>query len=437
MPTLIHPKPRIFFNVTPIHPTGLTQVDLGEVDEDEESTRTRYSSLPPTPTRAEHNLKEARHQSLPPLTGDTEPPTQLPSLEEVDENDCSAEEMESPFTKDGNSTKDGAGTSSETGAVQNDARLRASHGAIIPRSITGIKKEAIKTCWFMLELGDLFINQFYSARHGAQVLQVWLLVPKDGSKEYIWQQVRENEKTYHPKLKNRTWPFSQTTHGRSLRGSSVIQIVDKEPCLKLSWVEWRSLGGESVDRDACKLSGYRREEAQCALRSARFMDASKHAKNKVGWEEEKRALVKYIPKPIRAGSCREPVVERGHAVHGECGRRIRPVRREAPLLLCCCALVGTMDIVIINLRKERGVVGTSEEDLAKRGSCCWLLEPASSDTLKRKLDQPCPTTCASMQQTVAGSDYDTQIHYHLSSTATTTITKDKCIQKFCGKFSSM
>ncbi|KAH8976922.1 hypothetical protein EDB86DRAFT_3093780 [Lactarius hatsudake] len=225
MPTLIHPKPHIFFNMTPIHPTGLTQVDLGEVDKDEESTWTRYSSLPSTPTRAEHNLKEARHQSLPPLTGDTEPPTQLPSLEEVDENDCSAEEMESPFTKDGNSTKDGTGTSSETGAVQNDARLRASHGAIIPRSITGIKKEAIKTCWFMvwneqaisrppvlhltvqLELGDLFINQFYSARHGAQVLQVWLLVPKDSSKEYIWQQVRENEKTYHPKLKNRTLAF--------------------------------------------------------------------------------------------------------------------------------------------------------------------------------------------------------------------------------------
>ncbi|KAH9017422.1 hypothetical protein EDB85DRAFT_1897653 [Lactarius pseudohatsudake] len=361
MPTLIHPKPRIFFNVTPIHPTGLTQVDLGEVDEDEESTRTRYSSLPPTPTRAEHNLKEARHQSLPPLTGDTEPPTQLPSLEEVDENDCSAEEMESPFTKDGNSTKDGTGTSSETGAVQNDARLRASHGAIIPRSITGIKKEAIKTCWFMLELGDLFINQFYSARHGAQVLQVWLLVPKDGSKEYIWQQVRENEKTYHPKLKNRTLAFqpNDTRTGLSARKGAVCPSF-------------------------------------CTV-----MDASKHAKNKVGWEEEKRALVKYIPKPIRAGSCREPVVERGHAVHGECGRRIRPVRREAPLLLCCCALVGTMDIVIINLRKERGVVGTSEEDLAKRGSCCWLLEPASSDTLKRKLDQPCPTTCASTQQTVS------------------------------------
>ncbi|KAH9064446.1 hypothetical protein EDB87DRAFT_1574956 [Lactarius vividus] len=212
-------------NLAHLKPSRLTQVDLGEVDEDEESTRTRYSSLPPTPTQAEHKFKEARHQSLPPLARDTEPSAQLPSLEEVGENDCSTEEMVSSFTKDGNSTKEGAGTSSETGAVQNDERLRASHGAIIPRSITGIKKEAIKTCWFMvwneqaisrppvlhstvqLELGDLFINQFYSARHGAQVLQVWLLVPTDGSTEYRWKQVRENEKTYHPKLKNRTLAF--------------------------------------------------------------------------------------------------------------------------------------------------------------------------------------------------------------------------------------
>ncbi|KAH9054678.1 hypothetical protein EDB87DRAFT_1580355 [Lactarius vividus] len=190
MPMLIHPKPLIFFNVTPIHPTGLMQVDLGEVDEDKESTQMHYSSLPPTPTQAEHKFKEARHQSLPPLARDTEPSTQLPSLEEVGENDCSTEEMVSSFTKDGNSTKEGAGTSSETGTVQNDEQLRASHGVIIPHSITGIKKEAIKTCWFMvwneqaisrppvlhsmvqLELGDLFINQFYSARHSAQVLQV-------------------------------------------------------------------------------------------------------------------------------------------------------------------------------------------------------------------------------------------------------------------------
>ncbi|KAI9464150.1 hypothetical protein BJY52DRAFT_1184536 [Lactarius psammicola] len=211
MPTLIHPKPRIFFNVTPIHPTGMTQVDLGEMDEDLELTRTRYLSLPPTPTQPEHELKEARHQSLPPPTGDTGPVPPLPPLEEVDESAWSAEEMESPPTKDSNPTKAGAGISSETGAVQDiadEAPLRTSHGAIIPRLITGIKKEAIKTCWFMvwneraisrppvlhttvqLELGDLFINQFYSAQHGAQVLQVWLLVPKGGTTGYKWRQVK-------------------------------------------------------------------------------------------------------------------------------------------------------------------------------------------------------------------------------------------------------
>lgn len=74
--------------------------------------------------------------------------------------------------------------------------------------MTGIKKEEVKTCWFMvwngkaisrppvlhttvqLELGDLFINQFHSAQYGAQVLQVWLLVPEGGSTGYKWQQVR-------------------------------------------------------------------------------------------------------------------------------------------------------------------------------------------------------------------------------------------------------
>lgn len=105
MPKLIHPKPRIFFNVTPIHPTGMTLVDLGEMDEDLELTRTRYSSLPPTPTQSEHKRKEARHQSLPPLTGDTAPTLPLPSLEEADESGGSAEEMEPPLTKEGNRTK--------------------------------------------------------------------------------------------------------------------------------------------------------------------------------------------------------------------------------------------------------------------------------------------------------------------------------------------
>ena len=83
---------------------------------------------------------------------------------------------------------------------------------MIPRSSAGIKKEKIKTCSFMvlnkkaiakppvlhmsvqLELGDLFINQFYSKEHSAQVLQVWLLVMESGKekKNFVWKQVRDN-----------------------------------------------------------------------------------------------------------------------------------------------------------------------------------------------------------------------------------------------------
>jgi len=62
-------------------------------------------------------------------------------------------------------------------------------------------------CWFMLsneiaisqppvlcsnvqlELGDLFINQFFSDKHKVEVLQVWLLVEKIGPTGYAWKQV--------------------------------------------------------------------------------------------------------------------------------------------------------------------------------------------------------------------------------------------------------
>jgi hypothetical protein len=82
---------------------------------------------------------------------------------------------------------------------------------MLPRSSAVIKKEKIKTWWFLqwkgkaiirppilhtsvqLELGDLFINQYYSRQHDAQVLQVWLLVTDDSSKSQSqkWKQVRE------------------------------------------------------------------------------------------------------------------------------------------------------------------------------------------------------------------------------------------------------
>lgn len=83
-------------------------------------------------------------------------------------------------------------------------------GIMIPRSSAGIKKEKVKTWWFLqwnkkaivkppilhmsvqLELGDLFINQFYSQQHSAQVLQIWLLVADDSSSHsYRWKQVRD------------------------------------------------------------------------------------------------------------------------------------------------------------------------------------------------------------------------------------------------------
>jgi hypothetical protein len=41
------------------------------------------------------------------------------------------------------------------------------------------------------ELGDLFMNQFYSEKHQAQVIQVWLLVKESGSNRYTWKQVRD------------------------------------------------------------------------------------------------------------------------------------------------------------------------------------------------------------------------------------------------------
>jgi len=79
-------------------------------------------------------------------------------------------------------------------------------GVKLPRSSAGIKKEKIKTSWIMvwnkaaidkppvlhtdvpLELGDVFINQFYSTRHQSQVIQVWLLV-MGRSSNYTWKQV--------------------------------------------------------------------------------------------------------------------------------------------------------------------------------------------------------------------------------------------------------
>lgn len=79
VPTMIHPKPLTFFNITPINPTAMTIVDLGRMDEDlapnlghsavtrQNSEAARYTSLPPETRlqRHEHG-RGGRHSSLPP-----------------------------------------------------------------------------------------------------------------------------------------------------------------------------------------------------------------------------------------------------------------------------------------------------------------------------------------------------------------------------------
>jgi hypothetical protein len=85
---MIHSKPRIFFNITPVNPTGLTVVDLGEMDEGHEVAR--FSSLPPrSQKRSEHTPRQGRHQSLPPMTGTIGPSSSAVStstFKEVDDN---------------------------------------------------------------------------------------------------------------------------------------------------------------------------------------------------------------------------------------------------------------------------------------------------------------------------------------------------------------
>jgi hypothetical protein len=76
---MIHPKPAIFFKITPLNPTGMTIVDLGEMDHIMDDIppasllARRHSSLPPiTETRAHvshgENSSKGRHRSLPPKT---------------------------------------------------------------------------------------------------------------------------------------------------------------------------------------------------------------------------------------------------------------------------------------------------------------------------------------------------------------------------------
>ena len=82
IPTMTHPKPLTFFNITPINPTGLTIVDLGRMDEDsapnlddsavaqvarQNSDAAHYTFLPPETRLQRHeHVRGGRHNSLPP-----------------------------------------------------------------------------------------------------------------------------------------------------------------------------------------------------------------------------------------------------------------------------------------------------------------------------------------------------------------------------------
>lgn len=104
-----------------------------------------------------------------------------------------------------------------------------------------IKYEKTKTRWFYvwsesaisvpytlhtsvtLELGDLFINQFFSKKRQELAYQIWVIV--ELKNEFWWRQVRvllvffgsivsdygmkviPNQKTYHPKLRDRILAF--------------------------------------------------------------------------------------------------------------------------------------------------------------------------------------------------------------------------------------
>jgi len=77
---MTHPKPLTFFKITPINPTTMTIVDLGQIDSDpdlghsavaqvacQNSEAARYTSLPPeTQLQRHEHVRGGRHKSLPP-----------------------------------------------------------------------------------------------------------------------------------------------------------------------------------------------------------------------------------------------------------------------------------------------------------------------------------------------------------------------------------
>ncbi len=63
-------RPHTFINITPINPTGIMIVDLGELPEgaSENGEVPRPSSVPPISLPRSHGLGEVRHGSLPPMS---------------------------------------------------------------------------------------------------------------------------------------------------------------------------------------------------------------------------------------------------------------------------------------------------------------------------------------------------------------------------------
>ena len=112
---MIHPKPAIFFKITPVNPTGMTIVDLREMDDVPPASMARHhSSLPPvTETRTqtshvshgEYNSREGRHRSLPPKTVTII--SASPSFEgsETDGKTNSIRESDPPLRKGDNTTR--------------------------------------------------------------------------------------------------------------------------------------------------------------------------------------------------------------------------------------------------------------------------------------------------------------------------------------------
>jgi hypothetical protein len=103
IPTMVHPKPLTFFNITPINPTGLTIVDLGRMDEDsapnlddsavaqvarQNSEAARYASLPPESRLQRHeHVRGGRHNSLPPKMVTIRHASPIPPSANVSETD--------------------------------------------------------------------------------------------------------------------------------------------------------------------------------------------------------------------------------------------------------------------------------------------------------------------------------------------------------------